>query len=385
MKTVLKGDTISKSLRKFLMLLVAASCSLASCVQHPVSLRGTLSGVESDSLLVFVSYMNESKTFRTDTVALVDNSFQLQLPDSSFYIQFAAKPVAPNGAIRMINSRILFFPGDRLVVKGDIENYKVSGSQLYDGLAKYNEINKLEDEVRSLNQAYSKAYREKNEEDKQRIKKEVKAVHQKLQEAKFEVVKSEPNTMVAAYFATQLYGKQGLEAISLLSQEVKEGSMGKLIEKAEKSCKDALLREKAKLDVQSGKPIPDFKLKTIEGKEVTLTSFSGKYLLVDFWGTWCGWCIKGIPDMKKVYKKYRHKIEFLGICCGDTEKKWRDGVAHHQLPWVNVLEGNSSIAARFGVTGFPTKVLVGPDGKLIKVFVGESPELYKYLDQLFSK
>ena len=385
MKTTLVGKAISKNLKKAVLLLAGASFSFASCTHPSASLSGTLTGVESDTLLVFVSHMYERKTFRTDTVALVNNSFELQLPDSSFYIQIVPKPAAPNGAIRMMNSRILFFPGDKLTLNGDVEKYKITGSELYDGLEKHVEISSLEAEVYKLNQAYSRAYREKNEAEKQRIKKEVKAVHDKLQDAKFEVVKSEPNTMTAAYFATQLYGEKGLEALSLLSQDVKKGPMAKLIEKAEKSCNDAVLREKAKLDVQAGKTAPDFKLTTIDGKEVTLATFSGKYLLVDFWGTWCGWCVKGIPDMKKAYKKYQNKVEFLGVCCGDTDKKWRDGVAHHQLPWVNVIEGESNIAARFGVTGFPTKVLVGPDGKIVEVFVGESPALYKRLDQLFGK
>ena len=137
--------------------------------------------------------------------------------------------------------------------------------------------------------------------------------------------------------------------------------------------------------MQTGKKAPDFKFTAYDGKEVTLDTFKGKYLIVDFWGTWCGWCIKGMPDMKKAYAKYKKHIEIVGVACKDTDKKWRAGVKQLQLPWVNVLEGDSKISGKYGVSSFPTKVLIDPEGKIVGVYGGETPELYKKLDQLFGK
>ena len=353
---------------------------------NSASISGTLTGVESDTLLVFSSYMGERKTFRTDTVSLVNNRFELVYPDSALVVSILAKPKAPNGALRMASrGPVYFFPGDKLKVEGDIENFKVSGSELYDGLAKFDEIASMEEKVKELNMAYTKAYQEKNEEEKSRIKAEVKAAYEQLLSAKFEAVKANPNTMVAAYFTSQLRPEEGLKALELLSEDVKSGPMSVLINKAQQSFEKSMIRKKAEADMQPGKLAPDFKLTTIDGKEVTLASFHGKYLLVDFWGTWCGWCIKGIPSMKKYYNKYQKDVEFLGVCCGDTDKKWRAGVAEHKLPWVNVLEGESNLSARYAVGGYPTKVLLDKEGKVVASFVGESPALYKKLDELFGK
>ena len=390
MKLVLDGRNSNKNVLPSLLktsfcLLSAVSFSLSSCTQQP-SLSGSLTGVESDTLLVFSTYMDERKTFRTDTVALVNNHFELQYPDSAFFISIIPKPKEKNGAVRMAKGGpVLFFPGDKLTVNGSIDDFTVEGSELYDGLLKLENMTRLQDEVNELNNAYMKAYQAKDEAQKTRIKKEVKASYERLQNAKFEVVKNQPNTMVAGYFATQLRPQQGLDAIGMLSENVKSGPMAVLLQKSQESYERSLIREQAKEAMKPGNVAPDFKMTTIDGKEVTLNSFHGKYLLVDFWGTWCGWCVKGIPSMKKYYNKYKNEIEFLGVCCRDTDKKWRQGVTAYELPWVNVLEGESNLSARYAVGGYPTKVLLDPEGKIVEIFVGETPALYEKMDKLFGK
>ena len=107
-------------------------------------------------------------------------------------------------------------------------------------------------------------------------------------------------------------------------------------------------------------------------------------MVLDFWGSWCGWCIKGFPEMKEAYAQYKGKVEFLGISCRDTEKRWKAAVAKHQLPWLNVLnEGDVDVSALYAVEGYPTKIVINPEGKIQKIVVGESPEFYTYLDNLF--
>ena len=77
-------------------------------------------------------------------------------------------------------------------------------------------------------------------------------------------------------------------------------------------------------------------------------------------------------------------MEIVGVCCGDTEEKWRAGVAEHELPWTNLFNGDGTeITNVYAISGYPTKVLIDPDGKIVDVFVGESPALYEKLDELF--
>jgi thiol-disulfide isomerase/thioredoxin len=89
--------------------------------------------------------------------------------------------------------------------------------------------------------------------------------------------------------------------------------------------------------------------------------------------------------MKEYYKKYAGKFEILGVDCNDTEEKWRKAVSNEQLPWLHVYNPrDSKVLSDYGVQGFPTKIIIGPDGKIVKTIVGEDPAFYTFLDELFA-
>ena len=136
-----------------------------------------------------------------------------------------------------------------------------------------------------------------------------------------------------------------------------------------------------------GATAPDFTLNDLNGKPLTLSSLRGKYVILDFWGSWCGWCIKGFPRMKEYYQKYAGKFEILGIDCNDPEERWKAAVEKYELPWLHVYTPRSEIKVlqQYEIQGFPTKIIVDPDGKIVKIIEGEDPAFYTFLDQLFGK
>jgi thiol-disulfide isomerase/thioredoxin len=134
----------------------------------------------------------------------------------------------------------------------------------------------------------------------------------------------------------------------------------------------------------SGNAAPDFTLNDLSGKPLTLSSLRGKYVILDFWGSWCVWCIKGIPQMKEYYQKYAGKFEILGIDCNDTEAKWKAAVEKYELPWLHVYNPrDSKVLEQYEIQGFPTKIIIGPDGNIVKTIIGEDPAFYTFLDELF--
>ena len=141
-------------------------------------------------------------------------------------------------------------------------------------------------------------------------------------------------------------------------------------------------------NVEAGEMAPDFELPDLQGNPTKLSSLRGKYVVIDFWGAWCIWCVRGIPNMKEAYNKYKDKMEILGVDCRDTEDKWKAAVKEHELPWKQVRcpdDQFRSLVEKYNIEGFPTKVIVDPEGKLVKVVVGEDPSFYSFLDQLFNK
>ncbi len=133
---------------------------------------------------------------------------------------------------------------------------------------------------------------------------------------------------------------------------------------------------------------PDFELPDLQGNPLKLSSLRGKYVVLDFWGSWCPWCIKGFPALKASYAKHKEKMEVLGVDCHDSEAKWMAAVEEHALPWLQVRCPDDQLQAlmqQYHIEGFPTKVVIDPEGKVAHVVVGENPAFYTYLDELFAK
>ena len=138
--------------------------------------------------------------------------------------------------------------------------------------------------------------------------------------------------------------------------------------------------------MKPGYAVPDFTLMGLDGKEMSLSDFKGKYVLLDFWGTWCRWCVKGLPEMKEYYARYADKIEFVGISCRESEEAWREGVGTHTLPWTNLYNGyDQTLIVDYGIQGYPTKIILDAEGKVVEAFLGEDPALYEKLDEMFAQ
>ena len=151
---------------------------------------------------------------------------------------------------------------------------------------------------------------------------------------------------------------------------------------------DAVKTEVQQMEDVQADLAPDFELPDLQGNPLKLSSLRGKYVVLDFWGSWCIWCIRGIPHMKEAYSKYKDKMEILGVDCQDTEEKWKAAVEEHQLPWLQVRcpeDYLQTLGQQYRIQGFPTKVIIDPEGRLVKVVVGEDPAFYTFLDQLFAK
>ena len=211
----------------------------------------------------------------------------------------------------------------------------------------------------------------------------------RYQQELIDYVKAHPNQEAAVYLLKDIDGFDKMkETFMLFEPSIREGRMRPIYDKWVKANEESIEAEANEKEAQKkqaeGIEAPVFTLNDIEGKPLALNSLRGKYVVLDFWGSWCVWCIKGFPKMKEYYAKYSDKFEILGIDCNDTEDKWKAAVKKHELPWLHVYcPKNSSVLTDYGITGFPTKILIGPDGKIVKTIIGEDPSFYTFLDSLF--
>lgn len=118
-----------------------------------------------------------------------------------------------------------------------------------------------------------------------------------------------------------------------------------------------------------GNPAPEISLQTPDGKTVTLSSLRGKYVLVDFWASWCGPCRQENPNVVKAYNAFKGKnFTILGVSLDEDKDKWLKAIEKDKLTWPHIsdLKGWQSLAARdYNVNSIPANFLVDPAGNII--------------------
>jgi peroxiredoxin len=121
--------------------------------------------------------------------------------------------------------------------------------------------------------------------------------------------------------------------------------------------------------IQVGQQAPDITLNSPEGKAVSLSSLRGKYVLIDFWASWCGPCRQENPNVVKMYNRFKGKnFEIFGVSLDKEKDKWIQAIANDGLTWVHVSDlkfWNSAGAEAYGVRSIPATFLVDPQGVIV--------------------
>ncbi|MED9944708.1 MAG: TlpA disulfide reductase family protein [Hallella sp.] len=371
--------------------MLAVSClSLSACMMaDDLHVSGNLSDVGNDTLIA-MTYLNNS----------VDQTMKVVGKDGAFDFHMDVKEPAPlvlqvrhplkDGQQPMAAYAVLMaVPGENLKVTGSFSNYQVDGSAFYKDFEQCRKVSaSFEEGVKNLQRDYSAKMEQGANPDslEKVINKAYEELKANLSDATLKYIKAHPDMEACVSMLDNVDVENYKEVLAALSPAVREGRMKGLVDHFADYAQKALEREAAKKNTVEGNVAPDFTLKSIDGKNISLSSLKGKVVVLDFWGSWCVWCIKGMPKMKEYYAKYKGKLEILGIDCNDTEQKWRDAVKKHELPWLHVRnEGNPDVTVLYGISGFPTKIVVDAEGKISKVVVGESEDFYTYLDQLLGK
>lgn len=199
-------------------------------------------------------------------------------------------------------------------------------------------------------------------------------------------VKGSPASDVSVIAVTEFNRPEHtIAAFELLAPAAKNSFLYPLADAYYSRAKKRVEAEAKQKALESGHAeAPNFTLPGIDGKNVTLSDYRGKWVILDFWGSWCRWCIKGFPELKEAYKKYEGKLEVIGVDCGDTPEQWKAAVERFSLPWVNAYNADApdSIDKAYGVQGFPTKIIISPEGKIANITTGEDPQFYTRLSEL---
>ena len=118
-----------------------------------------------------------------------------------------------------------------------------------------------------------------------------------------------------------------------------------------------------------GKTVPDFSAMDLDGNPISLQDYRGKVILLDFWAVWCGPCIAEMPNVKRVYNRYKDKgFDIIGISLDTDEKRLRNYLKENDIPWRQVFSGKgwqSPVLQQYGIRAIPAQWLIARDGILI--------------------
>lgn len=364
-------------MRKIVFAVMAATLSLSAManveILFPKEMNGKKIGVES----ILISDMVKPRAERPKTTidSLVVKKGKITL----------AQPTTGNASYMIRtgqNEAISFYtqPGETLKVSiksySPLE-YTVTGSELM------KQITDLRTSGNSIAAEYRRAAEAKDE-------KAAEVAITKYYSFFSDFIKNNPTAPGALYAIQNLTPDAFMEAFTALPESQKSGVLYPLVEMQKKSVDRQIEADRKQKELQSGSvAAPNFTLKNLEGKDVSLSDFKGKWVILDFWGSWCRWCIKGFPELKAAYAKYAPELEVIGIDCQDSDQAWRNAVKKYELPWVHVYYNNSAdsnkLMTDYAVTGFPTKFIINPEGKIVNMTVGENPAFFEELAKLMGK
>lgn len=365
--------------------------SAAAKAQQPAELhiKARLTDVR-DTIVLACMELGKGSMEKIADIVTKDGMFEYRLKTDKPKTLVLYRPYAQQrGQMMIYNLPLPAVPGETVEISGTVMQPTIGGSAFYKDYAT------VMDFVKTFNKSMLEAADAYNAAAKDSLQREkagedyatnMATASKLLIDQLFGYARQNPDSEISAYLASFIQTEYIEDYLKLLSPKAKESRMKPAVEAAVSRLEAERKMKEAEANVAEGKPAPDFTLNDINGKSFSLSSLRGKYVVLDFWGSWCGWCIKGMPEMKRYYAKYSGKFEIVGIDCNDTERKWKEAVEKNALPWINVKsEQEDATPERYAVKGFPTKVVVAPDGTIAKIAVGESSEFYKYLDSLFGE
>ena len=329
-------------------------------------LKGTLSDSKAETL--YLEKLGSAKQVIIDSVILDENGnfeFTNYTPKIGFY---RIKTNDKNFAMLVLDS------ADKVTITGSVKDlgntFKVEGSPETTIFIEYNNLSKSRDiKLDSLNKAFQ-LLMETNKMDSKRMD-SLSAIF----ETPYNSIINQSNILMVDKITKNTNMYSSIMAIQALDPD-KYSDLYKsldagLSKKFPKDKNVIMFHEVVErmLSTNVGQFAPEISLPSPDGKEIALSSLKGKLVLIDFWASWCGPCRKEMPNVVKIYSKFKNKgFEIYGVSLDQDKEKWMEAITKDGINWPQVsdLKYWDNVAARiYNVQGIPYTVLIDKDGKII--------------------
>ncbi|MBW7838540.1 MAG: redoxin domain-containing protein [Chitinophagaceae bacterium] len=361
------------------------------------TLSGNIQHLDTRYIRVFLKDSTQPRGYFIDSIPVKDSStftYQMHIGKMEYLtlmpgVDRTVKRTKDGRGYYPAKSSMLQFiatPGGKVHFTGKITDYVdayPSGDDANADLAFLNrQLNPMLNKSVNLMVAISDR-KDTSEPEVRKINAEIEALDKQADSIKLAFVNSHPSSVAGAWALGDMMVRSQIsneEAINLFKKMDKEKLVGTPFYNEVAQRVDGLLA------TAIGKESPELvSTNTYDRKKFDLKTLRGKYVILDFWGTWCMPCISGMPKMKEYHDKYRNRMEIVGIAQeSDDGTNWRTFLDKNKdYHWHQILNRpENDLILKFSVAGFPTKIILDPNGRIVGRFVGEDEAIYNKLDEL---
>lgn len=353
------------------ILTALAILPLAALAQKPYSLSGNVKSLKAGDKVYLVYQADGAITTDSAIVANGTFAFNGSLTAPTRANLFLNKNLAANrpapGEIVDMTSLYLEPSAIKLTATDSLKNAIISGSAVNDDNKKLGDLTKsLTDQMAAINSKYAALSADEKKAQQKELGDQYMALADQMKPIQLNFLKNNPNSYISLVTANQL---------------ISEPTLAAEVETAFNKLNPALKNSKPGTDlaqlIASGKKTAigvmamDFTQNDTNDKPVKLSDFKGKYVLVDFWASWCGPCREENPNVVKAYNTYKDKnFTVLGISLDQPGKKdaWLAAIEKDGLTWTHVSDlkfWNNEVAKLYGIRAIPANFLIDPTGKII--------------------
>ena len=354
------------------VLLTMAIPSIAQQVKYSISGTYTNNGVKI--------YLKDKLTnHRIDSVVVADGKFS--------FVGSAEKDALMTIKAKDVNWVTEFF-NDGTPVMININDSTLKGSPQNERLAKYSVESDIPE--RELNEMMDRM----TEDEMNAKEEEIMVMLTQVQEKQFalanKIFKEERNSLIPLAFSEAYFVDNGLEAYDQLVKEKVVFASHPYLKKVKDDLEKIFRPKDSPKMAFIGQQYTDLEMPDPEGKLHKISDLvgEGKWVLVDFWASWCGPCRAEMPKVIEAYNKYHAKgFEVIGISLDEKKEAWVKAIANINMPWMQVsdLKGWRSAAAPvYKINVIPDNILIDPQGKIIeRALRGKS--LHYHLQKIFGE